>query len=184
MMDADKAFLLNIARGAIKSRFEGLDFFSSDVLKDVPKSLKVDGCCFVTLTLAGELRGCIGHLEAFEPLYKNVINNSINAAFNDSRFMPLSFNELDNIKIEISILSHPEHLVYLNGDDLLFKLSYDMGVILRKGSFSATFLPQVWELFPNKVDFLEALCEKAGLHSGAWRDNPEILVYSVDKFSE
>ncbi len=176
----EKSFLLGLARNAILAKLERREFS----VDRVDSSLKEKRSCFVTLTLDGELRGCIGHLEAFEPLYLNVINNAVNAAFFDSRFPPLSADEFPKIKIEISVLSSPERLVFLNSDDLLNKLSGDEGVILKKGSAQATFLPQVWDVFPDKVLFLENLCEKAGLYKDAWKEYPEVFVYGVDKFSE
>ena len=180
MNEFDRNFSLNLARSAIRAKLDNVTF----ELGKIPQPLKDIGCCFVTLTLNGELRGCIGHLEPFEPLYKNIIDNAINAAFSDSRFPPVSRFELDNLKIEISVLSSPERLLYLNPDDLLNKLSQNQGVILKKGGRSATFLPQVWEMIPNKTEFLENLCQKAGLPQSAWMSNPEIFVYSVVKFSE
>jgi AmmeMemoRadiSam system protein A len=180
-MDAkDKSFLLSIARKAIKAHLDGEDFNPSNIPPEFCRS----GCCFVTLSIDGELRGCIGNLEAFEPLYKNIINNAINAAFKDNRFNPLSYSEFKKVKIEISVLSPPEKLFYLNSDDLLSQLSKDVGVILKKGFHQSTFLPQVWDVIPDKVDFLENLSQKAGLAPIAWMDNSEIFIYKVTKFSE
>jgi len=175
-----QVFLLKLAKAAINSKFNNYKISH----EKIPQELTRVGCCFVTLSLNGELRGCIGHLEAFEPLYLNVINNAINAAFNDSRFNPLSVEEFRKVKIEISVLSKPERLVYSNPEDLLVNLSSKSGVILKKGFSQATFLPQVWEIIPDKVEFLENLCVKAGLRAGAWRDGLEIFIYGVEKFSE
>ena len=180
MNDKDKKFLLTLARKAIKAHLDEEDFNPGNVLPEFCKK----GCCFVTLSLDGELRGCIGNLEAFEPLYKNIISNAVNAAFNDNRFNSLSYAEFHKVKIEISVLSPPERLFYLNSDDLLSNLSSDMGVILKKGYHQSTFLPQVWEVIPDKVEFLENLCLKAGLAPIAWMDNAEIYIYKVTKFSE
>jgi len=176
----EQVFLLKLARDVIKSKLEGVQI----KLDKIPESLTAIGCCFVTLSINGELRGCIGHLEAFEPLYLNVINNAINSAFYDSRFNPLFRDEFNKIKVEISVLSKPERLIYLNSDDLLSNLSSKPGVILKRGFHQATFLPQVWDVIPDKTEFLENLSVKAGLHSNAWLDKPEIFLYSVEKFSE
>ncbi len=180
MNDEIKKFVLNLARTAIKSRFDG----SKIDVADVPSSLKEVKSCFITLTLTGELRGCIGNIEAFEPLYENIINNAINAAFKDPRFAPLTFDEFEKVEVEVSILSAPQRLVYLNPDDLLEKLSSKPGVILKKGSRSSTFLPQVWDMIPEKADFLENLCVKAGLHVDAWREGVEIFTYEISSVSE
>ena len=142
--------------------------------------------CFVTLTLGNNLRGCIGCLDAEEnPLWKNIQENAINAGFSDPRFPQLSKQEIDKIKIEVSVLTNPEKLEFSDENDLLSKIDKDMGIILKKGVKSATFLPQVWEQLPDKIKFLQHLCLKAGLDKNAWKsDNIEIFYYRVEKFEE
>jgi AmmeMemoRadiSam system protein A len=141
---------------------------------------------FVTLTIDGQLRGCIGSLTSNEPLTSGVRRNAINAAFHDPRFPPLSASELDCVSIEVSILSEPQPLYYQEASDLLKKLRPNIdGVILRKGPASATFLPQVWEQLPQPRDFLTHLCLKAGLASDAWQHSDlEVSTYQVQYFEE
>jgi AmmeMemoRadiSam system protein A len=141
---------------------------------------------FVTLTLDGQLRGCIGSLSAVEPVTENISKNALNAAFHDPRFPPLSIDEFNRIAIDISILSEPVALAYNDADDLERKLRPGIdGVIIRKDLASATFLPQVWEQLPKVQDFLEHLCLKAGLSSKAWRSGDiEVLTYQVQYFEE
>ena len=141
---------------------------------------------FVTLKINDQLRGCIGNLAAEEPLSEGVRRNAINAAFHDPRFPPLSEKELENVDIEVSILTEPQPLEYVDGKDLLTRLRVDIdGVIIRKGHASATFLPQVWEQLPDPEEFLEHLCMKAGLSSDAWRKNKlDVLTYQVQYFEE
>jgi AmmeMemoRadiSam system protein A len=141
---------------------------------------------FVTLTIDGQLRGCIGNLTANESLTTGVRRNAINAAFHDPRFSPLSASELDCVSIEVSILSEPRPLVYREVSDLLKKLRPHIdGVILRKDTASATFLPQVWEQLPQPQDFLKHLCLKAGLASDAWQHSElEVSTYQVQYFAE
>ena len=141
---------------------------------------------FVTLTIAGKLRGCIGNLTSNESLLSGVRRNAINAAFHDPRFSSLSLSELDLVSIEISILSEPLPLYYQDAADLLNKIRPHIdGVILRKGSASATFLPQVWEQLPQTRDFLTQLCLKAGLAADAWQHSKlEISTYQVQHFEE
>jgi AmmeMemoRadiSam system protein A len=141
---------------------------------------------FVTLKIRDQLRGCIGNLNATEPLSEGVRRNAINAAFHDPRFPPLTDKELDKVDIEVSILTEPRPLAYSDGEDLLTKLRVDIdGVIIRKGHASATFLPQVWEQLPDPEEFLTHLCMKAGLSSDAWRNNKlEVLTYQVQYFEE
>ena len=141
---------------------------------------------FVTLTIDKHLRGCIGNLDPGESILAGIKRNAINAAFHDPRFAPLKAAELDRVDIEVSILSEPYPLEYRDSKDLLAKLRVNVdGVILRKGSASATFLPQVWEQLPRPEEFLSHLCMKAGLSADTWKKNhPEILIYQVQYFEE
>ena len=141
---------------------------------------------FVTLKINGQLRGCIGNLTGSEPLSEGVRRNAINAAFQDPRFPPLTEAELEQVDIEVSILTEPRPLAYADAADLLTKLRVHIdGVIIRKGPASATFLPQVWEQLPEPEEFLSQLCMKAGLGSKAWREsNLEVLTYQVQYFEE
>jgi AmmeMemoRadiSam system protein A len=140
----------------------------------------------VTLSQKGALRGCIGSLASTEPLAENVRHNAINAAFQDPRFPPLDSEELDQIAIEVSVLSPPAAVAYDDADDLLSRLRPGIdGVILRKGAASATFLPQVWKQLPRCQDFLSHLCLKAGLPARAWHDdNLQVETYQVQSFEE
>jgi MEMO1 family protein len=141
---------------------------------------------FVTLTINKQLRGCIGNLDATESILAGIKRNAINAAFHDPRFSQLKAHELDQVDIEISILTEPERLEYGDSKDLLSKLRVHVdGVILRKGSASATFLPQVWEQLPRPEQFLSHLCMKAGLPADDWeKSRLEILTYQVQYFEE
>jgi len=141
---------------------------------------------FVTLTIDGALRGCIGHIIAQESLIEGVRVNAMNAAFRDPRFRPLSRSEFEKIKVEVSILTEPRPLPYSDSNDLLSKLRPGTdGLIIRKGYHQATFLPQVWEQLPSKKDFLTHLCLKAGLAGDAWAyDKLEVHTYQVQAFEE
>ena len=141
---------------------------------------------FVTLTLNRQLRGCIGSLTSDESIRSGVRRNAINAAFHDPRFPPLQAVDFSRVEIEISILSEPRPLDYLDSSDLLVKLRPHVdGVILRKDLASATFLPQVWEQLPETSDFLSHLCMKAGLAADEWeRTRLEISTYQVQHFAE
>ena len=141
---------------------------------------------FVTLTLNGALRGCIGHIIPQESLIEGVRVNAMNAAFRDPRFRPLSKPEFEKIKVEVSILTAPKPLPYTDANDLLAKLRPGIdGLIVRQGYHQATFLPQVWEQLPGKKDFLSHLCLKAGLAGDAWLHDPlEVHTYQVQAFEE
>jgi AmmeMemoRadiSam system protein A len=141
---------------------------------------------FVTLKIKGALRGCIGNLSPAGPVAESVRCNAISAAFHDSRFAPLTPLELENVEIDISVLSQPQTLEYRDGADLTSKLRPGIdGVILKLGSAGATFLPQVWDQLPSPELFLGHLCMKAGLADTAWQDShPEIEIYQVQSFEE
>lgn len=185
LTDEQKKFLLKLARNTIKaaSRKEPLPVVDEKILDE---QLKAKTACFVTLTKDSNLRGCIGHISAIEPLYKAVIENAEAAAMYDTRFEPVRYDEVDKIEIEISILTEPKELNYNSVEDLLAKLRPGIdGVILNIGGRRATFLPQVWEQLPDKVDFLNHLSLKAGCAPSDWRrTGTKIYIYQVEKFSE
>lgn len=183
--DNDKIFLLKIARETIIKKNKTV-WLSNEQLKSLSNELTAKGGGFVTLTKDGHLRGCIGYILPEYPVYQTVIENAYNAAYSDPRFSPLSKDEINKIKIEISILTIPKKLIYNGFDDLLEKLNPRQdGVILKKSFRSSTFLPQVWEQLPNKSDFLSHLCMKAGLKHDEWRQGElEIEIYNAIVFSE
>lgn len=178
-------FLLKVARETIEAKLLSKDR-KRIPLEGLPDELKRPGAAFVTITENGQLRGCIGHIIAREPLIRSVEDNAVAAAFEDPRFLPLRKEELKKIKIEVSVLTEPKPLRYKDAEDLLDKLRPGTdGVIIKKGPYSATFLPQVWEQLPNKELFLEHLCLKAGLPSDEWkRGNLKVLIYQVQAFEE
>lgn len=141
---------------------------------------------FVTLTIDGRLRGCIGNILPVGSIVEGVRRNALNAAFHDPRFSPLTADELDKIAIEVSLLTEPVPLAYADADDLIRRLRPAVdGVIIRQGRHSATFLPQVWDQLPHPESFLSHLCQKAGLASDAWREGLlEVETYQVRHFEE
>ncbi len=191
MLDVDKlteeegTCLLSVARQTIEQRlFNREGRTQSDSLASAKFSEKRG--TFVTLTIDGCLRGCIGHIIPQESLIEGIRVNAINAAFRDPRFRPLSKKEWEKVKIEISILTDPKPLAYTDAEDLLKKLRPGIdGVIIKKGFHQATFLPQVWEQLPDKKEFLAHLCLKAGLGMDAWKNEElEVLTYQVQAFEE
>ncbi len=140
---------------------------------------------FVTLKIDGILRGCIGNIEPVKALGQGVHDNAINAAFHDSRFSPLTRQELAKVDLSVSVLTRPEKLKFKGHEELLELLSEEDGVILKHGRSSATFLPQVWQQLPHGELFLGHLCSKAGLSTDCWKhEDTEILTYRVQNFSE
>ena len=185
LTDGEKETLLHLAREALEEGVKGRPLPRLDQTR-LPPSLMEEGASFVTLTIGGELRGCIGALEAYQPLAEDVREHAIAAALNDPRFPPVEADELNRIKLEVPCLTPPQALEYSSGDELprLLRPHVD-GVILRDGYRRATFLPQVWEKLPNAVDFLEHLCQKMGAAGNAWRvKKMQVLTYQVEEFSE
>lgn len=177
--------LLHLAREAMECRVRGNKLPPLDT-KSLSSHLLEPGASFITLTIRGELRGCIGGLEARQPLAQDVREHAIAAALEDPRFPAVREDELDRIQVEVSCLTRPVPLVYKDADDLLSKLRPHVdGVILRDGIRRATFLPQVWEKIPRPAEFLDNLCSKMGVSENAWRvKHLEVLVYQVEEFHE
>jgi hypothetical protein len=142
--------------------------------------------CFVTLTERGSLRGCIGHIVAQEPLVQAVVDNARSAALRDPRFPPVAASEVAQLEIEISVLTEPLPLFFSSPKDLLQKLQPGKdGVVLQIGGRGATYLPQVWEQIPDKVEFLNSLAEKAGCEASDWRGSGvTVSIYHVESFKE
>lgn len=143
-----------------------------------------DGASFVTLHLNGQLRGCIGSLEAHRPLAIDVAENAWAAAFRDPRFAPLARHEQDALDIEISVLGKPERLAFDSEQDLIEQIRPGIdGLILKKGARRGTFLPSVWKSLPEAATFLQQLKLKAGLPVDYWSDDIEIWRYTTESFS-
>ncbi len=173
--------LLPIARAAISQALY-VPFHDAD--EDAPWLLE-PGACFVTLTQEGDLRGCIGTLEAHRALLDDVKNNALAAAFRDPRFSPLRAAELAHTRVEVSLLSAPEPMVFSGEADALAQLRPQIdGVIFQYGYYRSTFLPQVWEQLHQPRDFMAHLKHKAGLSPHFWHDEVQLLRYTVQKWKE
>ncbi len=152
---------------------------------DFDPELQERRASFVTLNRHGRLRGCIGHLEAIQPLVADVAENAFNAAFRDPRFPPLTAGEFDDLEVHISVLSPPEPLAFDSEADLLEKIRPGVdGLILEEGPYRGTFLPSVWEQLPERGQFLAQLKMKAGLPPDYWSDTLKVYRYTTESFSE
>lgn len=172
--------LLTIARNAI-----GRHFGEAPAQVTPHAELSRSGATFVTLTQHGQLRGCIGSLEARRPLAEDVAENAVAAAFRDLRFAPLPADEFRQTRIEVSLLETPQPMTVVDETDLLQQLRPGIdGLILRFGSRRATFLPQVWESLPEPRRFLQQLKLKAGLPTDFWDDDVAFSRYGVQKWKE
>jgi AmmeMemoRadiSam system protein A len=174
------AVLLGLARESIASAFGQTRPADSSA-----DWLRAPGACFVTLTQGGELRGCIGSLEPRRSLLEDVTTNARMAAFRDPRFPPLGASELDDTRIEVSLLSPLEPLpAGSEAEALKLMKPHVDGIVLEETRHRATFLPQVWDALPDPRDFLAHLKAKAGLRPDFWSDDLRLYRYRVTKWSE
>jgi AmmeMemoRadiSam system protein A len=182
----EQQLLLRLAREAMERGVKGEALPPLDELS-LPPRLREEGSSFITLTVRGDLRGCIGSLEPRQSLAQDVREHAIAAALKDPRFPPVREEELSGIEIEVSRLTRPIPLEYKDADDLLSKLCPHVdGVVVRDGSYRrATFLPQVWEKISDPAEFLSSLCYKMGADPTLWRmKHLDVLIYRVEEFHE
>jgi len=171
----DKNILLKTAKESI---VYGLKHHSALPvrLNDFSSIMQTSGATFVTLNKLGQLRGCIGALEAHQALIKDVSEHAFAAAFEDPRFPAVCEDEIEQLDISISILTPSTVIHFKSEKDLLTQLRPGVdGLILRAGFHQATFLPAVWEQLKKPEDFLNHLKVKAGLNANDW---PEEIVIS------
>uniref|UniRef100_E6QRN7 AMMECR1 n=1 Tax=mine drainage metagenome TaxID=410659 RepID=E6QRN7_9ZZZZ len=172
--------LLPIARSAIAEKFGQTIPASED-----DSWLQEHRACFVTLTQRGQLRGCIGSLEAHRSLLLDVKANAQAAAFHDPRFSPLTKPELDTTEVEVSLLSVMQDMTFHNEQDALAQLRPEIdGILFEYGHYRSTFLPQVWEQLPDPSEFMAHLKHKAGLSPGFWAEGVKLSRYTVSKWKE
>ena len=174
--------LLTLARTAIENRLHPER--STAPSRPTALWLEAPGATFVTLLSRGDLRGCIGTIEAYRPLREDLEANARAAAFDDPRFDPLVSEALATLTIEVSLLSAIEAVPGTSQADIENALVPGQdGVVLSWGSLRSTFLPQVWDQLPTPHAFLAHLKEKAGLAPGIWHPDIQIERYRVEKWS-
>ena len=181
----ERIALLALARQGLEFGVRG-EPLPALAVEELPVRFREPGATFVTLTKAGQLRGCIGTLEPYRSLADDAREHAIAAALNDYRFPRVQPEEIPQIDIEISRLTVPKPLEYDGPDDLLAKIRPGIdGLVVRHGSRRATFLPQVWKKLPDPVDFLNHLCQKMGGQPDLWqRKQLEVETYQVEEFHE
>jgi AmmeMemoRadiSam system protein A len=176
LTDDEKRELLDLVKTTVESKVRGL---KPPKFEPVSEKLNEKRGVFVTIHKREMLRGCIGWLQASEPLYKTVTNMAEAAAFKDPRFRPVSKDELDFLEYEISVLTPFQKVQDINEIQV-----GTHGLLLRNGGRSGLLLPQVasdrsWD----RVTFLEETCRKAGLSRETWKDpETEIFIFSADVF--
>ena len=180
MPDDKGRILLAIARSAIAKTLG-----QTCEANDDASWLQEKAACFVTLMQRDKLRGCIGTLNAYRTLLDDVKHNANAAAFSDTRFRPLTSEELEITDIEISLLSQMQPLIFSSEQEALAQLHPGTdGVVFECNHHRSTFLPQVWEQLPDTEDFIAHLKTKAGLADDFWSDEIKLSIYTVEKWKE
>jgi AmmeMemoRadiSam system protein A len=180
--EVDQRILLKVALQSLQEGLRAQRALTVDV-QDYSAALREPLACFVTLNKQGSLRGCIGHLQAMQPLVRDVADNAYAAGFLDPRFAPISAAELAQLDIHISVLSSPEPLDFSSEADVLAKIRPGVdGLILRDGQYQGTFLPSVWEQLPDPRQFWLHLKRKAGLPVDHWSDRLKLFRYTSVAF--
>lgn len=173
------AILLSIAREAIEAGIDG-EWMRGEWEEDW---LRATGASFVTLREAGELRGCIGTVDAHRPLGDDVARNAHAAAYRDPRFPPLAADERERVEVEVSLLSPCFEMRVASEAQAARELRPGVdGVVLEYEGLRATFLPQVWESLPDPIDFLTQLRRKARLPARFWHPQLKVSRYTVEKY--
>lgn len=174
--------LLTLAREGIKYGLENGSSMPVN-LSDFDEAFSEERACFVTLKLNGRLRGCIGSLQAHQPLAKDIAQNAYSAAFRDPRFPQLTQAELEQVHISISVLTPAKEINFSSEADLLAQLqSGKDGLILQDGGRRGTFLPSVWEQLPEREMFWQHLKQKAGLPVDHWSETVKVFRYFTEEF--
>lgn len=173
--------LIEIVKGSIAN---GLGLSSVPAKRNHLPWLLQPGASFVTLTMDGALRGCMGSLSVTRPLGEDVASNARAAAFQDPRFPKLKRDEWPRCRVEVSLLSAPKPIAFGDEAELLAQISAgEDGLILEAEGKRATYLPQVWEVLTDKRQFLEELKKKAGLPADTRLTRCKVWRYRVRKFA-
>lgn len=152
--------------------------------EDYPYPLRAVRKSFVTLEAQGQLRGCIGTVEAAHPLVQDIALNTWKAARQDPRFPPVRAEEVDGITLALSILSHPVPLSFASEAELrsLLRPGVDGLILSANGGRRGLFLPKVWSMLPEPAQFLTQLKAKAGLPASYWGTDVQIRRFTTESF--
>ncbi len=176
-----RSVLLDLARESIEEVFQAANSIDRNtLLADFPILAK-KMATFVTIWLDDEIRGSSGAVIAQRSLLDDIIHNAKVAAFEDPLFSPLTTSEYLHTRIEVSVLSVPEAVNYLQSSDLDTKIRSGIdGILLSLHSHQATVLPQRWDAYPEVRDMLAHLGEQAGLGKDVLRLHPDIFIYQAE----
>jgi len=182
LCEEEQILLRQVAKNAVEYALQHGSPLSVDTTH-YPRPLREPAASFVTLKKHGELRGCIGSLEAHRPLVDDVAHNAYAAAFRDPRFSPVTAQELPELEFHLSVLTPAEPMQFESEKNLLEQIHPGIdGLVLEDGAYRGTFLPAVWESLPDTVQFLQHLKLKAGLPKNHWSDTLKISRYTAESF--
>ena len=178
LTDQEKNTLLDIAKNAIAAKINHRETPELNIDSD---NLRLKRGAFVTLKKQGRLRGCIGYIKAYKPLWKTVQEMAVAAAFHDPRFPSLRAEEIQQLTFEISVLSPLKRIADVNDIEV-----GRHGLYIIRRHHSGLLLPQVATEYKwDRETFLEETCHKAGLPPDAWKDKEtEIYIFSADYFGD
>jgi len=184
-IEAIGKLLIDLAKVSIFDKLNDKQTLKKEEFLEKLPNFSKNAATFVTLTIDGNLRGCIGTLVPHSSLYDDITSNAIKAAFDDPRFEPLTIDEFNKMKVEISLISPIVEMKYNNFKELREKIiPNEHGVVLKIDLHQATFLPQVWEQLPDFDTFIYHLYKKAGLDIEKQTELPKIFTYTVQKIEE
>lgn len=182
LCDEEQTLLRNLARESVEYGLQHGAALPIDIAR-YPRSLREPGASFVTLKKHGELRGCIGSLEAHRPLAEDITHNAYAAAFSDPRFAPVTKKEFPQMEFHLSVLTPAQPMQFDSEADLLRQLQPGIdGLILEDGPHRGTFLPAVWESLLDATHFFQQLKLKAGLPADYWSDTLKVWRYGTESF--
>jgi len=173
----EQKMILKLAEESVKYYVNGLE---AKVPENIPPIAKEKRGAFVTLHKNDQLRGCIGYILPIKPLYETIIEMAEAAALRDPRFNPVTPKELDDVDVEVSVLTIPRVIEDVNVIEV-----GKHGIIISQGYQQGLLLPQVaTEYGWNRETFLKHTCNKAGLPTDAWKNkNTEIKIFSAQVFN-
>lgn len=178
----DQQLLLTVARQSIQHGV-GLRCSLPVRAAEYPVALREPRAVFVTLCLHGRLRGCIGAMEAVNPLVEAVAQYAHASAYSDERFPPVRKSEINDLAISISVLGPMEPMLVSDEAELLTRVRPGVdGLFLQAGRHHATLLPSVWEDIPDPAEFIKRLKLKAGLRTNEWHPHWRMQRYSATTF--
>ena len=184
---SEQELLLGLAREQLMASVAGEGPIEALPPELTDRTLR-DGAAFVSLTVDGALRGCmIDQFKPHEPLAVNILRNVELAVGSDARFSSITQEEIDDVRIKVSIVYDITTLTFGNPGNLLEKIDpNEDGVILEIDGEIAAYLPSVWQIFPDPAEFLTQLCIKAGWDSDRWRTEPypSVRTFQVYEFGE